>query len=332
MRKHIYLVVLIIVIMAFSAGGCGGLHVNVGAESKKEALKEHVLEGRGAGKVLVIPIRGFLSDAPKTGFLSDHPSVVEEVASQLRLAEKDDAIRAVVLEIDSAGGSTTASDMLYHEITGFKERTGVRVVAVLMDVAASGGYYVALAADHIVAHPTTITGSIGVIFIAPKVSGLMEKLGLALEVSKSGKEKDMASPFRPSTEEEKRILQGVTDGLGRKFLDLTAARRTIGPKAMADISGARIYLAEEALELKLIDRIGYMDDALSEAKDLAGLPKGAKVVAYRRGKYPDDNIYNTAMSNSGSGTSPLAGLTLPDILPALHPGFYYLWTPGAAFK
>jgi protease-4 len=201
-----------------------------------------------------------------------------------------------------------------------------------MDVAASGGYYVALTADRIVAHPTTITGSIGVIFMVPKVSGLMDKLGLALEVSKSGKEKDMASPFRPSTEEEKRILQTVTDGLGKKFLDLVAARRKIDPKTMAVISGARIYLADEALELKLIDRIGYMSDALSEAKSLAGLPKGARVVAYRRGKYPDDNIYNTAMSGFGGGVSPLTGFTLPDVLPAFHPGFYYLWAPGAAFK
>ena len=142
----------------------------------------------------------------------------------------------------------------------------------------------------------------------------------------------MASPFRPSTEEEKRILQAVTDRLGKDFLDLVAARRKVGPKAMADISSARIYLAAEALELNLIDRVGYMNDAISEAKDLAGLPKGAKVVAFRRGKYPDDNIYNTSVSGPAGAASPLARLALPDVLPALQPGFYYLWTPGSAFK
>ena len=221
---------------------------------------------------------------------------MQEVVSQLRLAEKDNEIKAVLLEINSPGGSITASDVLYHEIMGFKERTNAKIVAGLMDVAASGGYYIALPADRIVAHPTTITGSVGVIFITPKVTGLMDKLGLAVEVNKSGKEKDIGSPFRPSTPEEQKIFQELTDRMGRRFLDLVAKHRGMDQKTLTSISTARIYLADEALQLKLIDSIGYLSDAIAEAKELAGLSKEAKVVVYRRSEYPNDNVYNMSTS------------------------------------
>jgi protease IV len=331
MGKRVFILLVLIAVAGFTLVGCGGLKVNIGVASKTEPLKEYTLEGSEAGKVLVIPIRGFLSAIPKKGgFLQDRPSIVEEVVSQFRLAEKDKEIRAIVLEINSPGGSSTASDILYHEIIKFKDRTGTKIVAAFMDVAASGGYYISLPADRIVAHPTTITGSVGVIFVMPKVGGLMDKLGLAVEVKKSGSEKDIASPFRPSTPEEHRILQEMTGTLGKKFLALVAKHRKMDRKALDDISTARIYLADEALQLRLIDSIGYLNDALSEAKNLAGLPDKSKVVVYRRTKYPNDNVYNTSSSCHNSEGVPLIDLSLPEIMPALHPGFYYLWQPGTA--
>ena len=236
-------------------------------------------------------------------------------------------MKAVLLEINSPGGSITASDVLYHEIMDFKERTGAKVVAAMMDVAASGGYYIALPADRIVAHPTTITGSVGVILMQPKVAGLMDKLGLSVEVNKSGSEKDIGSPFRPSTAEEQKIMQGLTDDLGGRFLKLVARHRQIGPEDLAKVAKARIYLAPEALQLKLIDAVGYLKDALSDAKALAGLPKDAKVVVYRRTKYANDNVYNTSLTTSTGAVPPLVEMNLPEILPPLTPGFYYLWLP-----
>jgi protease IV len=327
MVKQFYVFISLLMAIAFSASGCSGLKINLGADSK-EPLKQYTLQGKERGKVLIIPIRGFLSDAPKKGLLGDRPSVVQEVVSQLQLAEKDKEIKAVLLEINSPGGTITASDILYHEIMDFKERTKSKMVALLMDVAASGGYYIALPADRIVAHPTTITGSVGVIFVTPKVTGLMDKLGLAVEVNKSGSEKDIGSYFRPSTPEEQRIFQELTDKMGGRFLDLVAKQRKMDPKAMTSISTARIYLAEEALPLKLIDSIGYLNDAISEAKGLAGLSQEARVVIYRRSEYPNDNPYNTSLSwSSGSGL-PLIDENLREFIPALAPGFYYLWTPG----
>ncbi len=318
-------------ITALLVVSCGGINISIGTRSE-EPLKEYTLEGKGREKVLVIPVRGFLSDASERGLLGSRPSVVQEIVSHLRKAQKDRNIKAVLLEIDSPGGSTTAADILYHEITRFKEMTGAKIVAAFMDVAASGGYYIALPADRIVALPTTVTGSIGVILVTPKVAGLMDKIGVAVEVNKSGSEKDIGSPFRASTAEEQRILQELIAGLGSRFLALVAKHRNPDAAALARISTARIYSSEEALQLKLVDRIGYVDDALIDAKHLAGLDDEAKVVTYRRTKYPNDNLYNTSTTSyTGAGLS-LIDLRLQEIIPSLSPGFYYLWMPGMTSK
>jgi protease IV len=332
MKQRIGLIVVLMMAASFFIAGCGGLHVNIGAESKKQPLKEFTLQGSESGKVLIIPVRGFLSDAPEKSLLGNKASIVEEVVSHLKMAEQDGNIKAVVLEINSYGGSTTASDILYHEIMGYKERTKAKVVAALMDVAASGGYYIALPADRIVAHPTTITGSVGVILMLPKFGGLMDKIGLAVEVNKSGKEKDMGSPFRPSTPEEQKILQELTDRMAKRFQDLVAKHRHVDKEQLTAIAAARIYTADEAMHMKLVDRIGYMDNAISEAIEAAGLSKDAKVVVYRRTRYPNDNIYNTSVSSSIGGTGSLVDLNLPRIVPNLEPGFYYLWAPGVSGK
>ncbi len=231
MRCRFFLSILLLTSLVFLTGSCARLKVQLGTPSE-ESLKEFTLEGKGREKVLVIPVTGFLSDTPGKGLLGQRSSQVQEVVSRLRRAEKDAEVRALLLEINSPGGSITASDILYHEIMDFKERTGAKVVAALMDVAASGGYYIALPADRIVAHPTTITGSVGVILVLPKVTGLMGKLGLSVDVNKSGSEKDIGSPFRPSTTEEQKIMQGLTDDLGGRFLRSSCAPstdRTRGP-------------------------------------------------------------------------------------------------------
>jgi protease-4 len=187
MRK---LLTAALLIMLISITGCTAPKIRL-FPSQADPLKEFTLEGESAPKILVVPIRGIISDSPREGFVRTRPSLVQEVVSQLRRAEKDEKIKAVILKIDSPGGSVTASDILFSEIEGFKKRTGAKVVVALMGVGASGAYYISLPADHILAHPTTITGSIGVIFARPKVTGLMEKIGVAVEVNKSGADKDM---------------------------------------------------------------------------------------------------------------------------------------------
>ncbi|MEZ4578329.1 MAG: S49 family peptidase [Desulfobacterales bacterium] len=131
-----------------------------------------------------------------------------------------------------------------------------------MNIAASGGYYVALPADFIMAHPTSVTGSVGVIFLQPKFYELMDKIGVGVAANTSGENKDMGSPFRKTSDAEQTIFQDLTDALGQRFLDLVVAHRNIDAEALADVRTARIYLADDALKPGLIDGIGYIDAPL----------------------------------------------------------------------
>ena len=290
------------------------------------ALEEFTLQGSTREKILLIHITGEISDEPQRGLLFDRPSMVQEIVSQLRKAEEDETIRALLLKINSPGGSVTASDVLYHEILAFRERTGIRVVAVLMNLATSGGYYVSLPADAIVAHPTSVTGSVGVIFLQPKVSGLMDKIGVRVEVSKSGRNKDMGSPFRPASEEERQLIDQLTAQLGNRFLELVRKHRPVDADGLEEVASARVFLPEEALRLKLVDGIGYIDDAVRKAAELAEIGEDARLVVYRRTEFPNDTVYNTRISAVDHGTGPLVNLELPG---KWRTGFYYLW-PAAA--
>ncbi|MDX9817802.1 MAG: signal peptide peptidase SppA [Desulfococcus multivorans] len=301
----------------------------------EDPLCEYTLEGTGRQKVLVIPIRGVLSDVPRRGWVGTRPSVVAETAARLRKAEKDDRIRAVVLKIDSPGGAVTAGDLLYHEIQRFKERTGAGVVVAMMNVAASGAYYISLPADHILAHPTTVTGSVGVVFLQPEITGFMDKIGLDLDVYKTGRNKDMGTLFRKPTDEERRIMEGLIDHLGHRFLALVRRHRPITDAALETIATARIFLAEEALALGMIDEIGYLDDALARARTLAGLPSDARVVVYRRSEIADDTVYGAGAALWGGGRSfsifPTGAPEAAD-WGRFETGFHYLWYPGAAHE
>ena len=180
--------------------------------------------------------------------------------------------------------------------------------------------------ESIMAHPTTVTGSVGVVFLQPKAVGLMKKIGLGVNVSKSGKDKDMGSPFREDTARERRIFQELTQTLADRFIELVAHHRHVGPETLRKIATARIYLAPEARRLGLVDGIGYLPDAIAKARQLAGLGEDSRVVAYRRRKTPDEGIYsNPEARRDGQPTGALEGLAA--LLPGAGPGFYYLWWP-----
>ena len=197
----------------------------------------------------------------------------------------------------------------------------------MLDIATSGAYYVSLPADLITAHPTTVTGSVGVLFLQPKIAGLMEKIGFSVDVKKFGKNKDMGTPFRESSEEEQRLLQKLVDDMGERFMRLVQKHRKPDQHALTEISTARIFLADEALKLGLVDKVYYLSDAMRESKQLAGLSADARVVVYRRTEFPDDTYYNTSTAASEGVNVPAVNIELPEML-VLKTGFYYLW-PGA---
>ena len=289
-------------------------------------LEEETVEGRGDAKVLLIDVSGFLSDEAPSGTLTigtppARVPMLVRLREELKKAAADPKVRAVVVRINSPGGTVTASDVIFRELDSFKRARGVPIVASMMDVAASGGYYVALAADTIVAHPTTVTGSIGVIMISLNAEGLMQKVGLAAAAIKSGERKDMGSPFRQLTPEERAIFQSVIDDLHRQFVARLVERRRISPPTASTLADGRIYTAEQALAHKLIDRIGYVPDAIEVARQAAGLDE-ARVIVYKRPREYRATYY--ARAETGAGTfetlSQLAGLSG-------GPKFLFLWAP-----
>ena len=307
--------------------GCTSIKLNF-FTGKTDPLREYTLTGSGRNKILIIPIEGVISNHADFSLIAEHPGMLENIVSQLNCAANDSRIKAVLLKVDSPGGLVTASDILYNEIVKFKKRTGKTVVVSMMDVAASGAYMISLPADMITAHPTTVTGSIGVIFMRPQLSNLMEKIGMSVDVSKSGKNKDMGSPFRHSLPEEKQLFQKLIDSLNSQFIAQVKKHRNINKASMETISTAQIFLAEDALKLGLIDKICYLDEALNECKSLAKLPKNAKVIIYRRKYYPNDNIYNTSLSQYKGANISLIDIGVLNNLGAIKSGFYCIW-PGA---
>ncbi|MEW5772802.1 MAG: signal peptide peptidase SppA [Thermodesulfobacteriota bacterium] len=291
-----------------------------------EPLAEFILSGEGKDKILYLPMRGIISNQPSEGFLSTRPGLVQETVSHLRKAYQDPDVKAVILAVDSPGGGVVDSEILYSELAGFRERSGKKLVALMFGVAASGGYYASVAADRIVAHPSTVTGSVGAVFLQPKVHELLDKIGVGTEVAVSGRNKDMGSPFRQSTPEEREMMRQMIAGMGGRFLELVAQRRRLAPEARELVATARIFTAEEARKMGLVDRVGFLADALEEARALAGLAEDARLVVYRRSAFAEDNAYNLA-TGEWAGSRPLAELPLARVLDGPRTGFYYLWAP-----
>lgn len=299
--------------------------------SYDEPLREVTLAGTGEGKILVVPIAGLIDDHPHQGLLSSRPSLVEEVSSTLAKARRDKTIKALLLRIDSPGGSVTATDILYRELLRYRKETGVPIVAQVGGLAASGGYYVALAADRLIAHPTSVVGSIGVILYTLRVDGLLNKIGVSVEPVKTGAKKDMGSPFRAMNEAERAQLQGVIDDLFGEFVGAVAERRKglTAERVRRELGDGSIWTARQALALGLIDAIGYTPEAVALAQTLGGLSPNARLVVYRRNPVADDTIYNARSQGNGPDPSAkLFDLGLERLTSVPKSGFYYLWEPG----
>ena len=207
-------------LVAFLIAGCTCFSIPL--VEKTESLDETVISGKGRDKILLVDISGVLSSEEKgsTFSLRKEASIVARIREELKKAIKDRRIKGLIMRVNSPGGTVTSSDIIYREITKFKNETKIPVAACIMELAASGGYYVSLAADTIIAHPTSVTGSIGVIALKFNAKGLMEKIGVEDETVKAGDKKDLWSPFRPSTEEEREIIQNMLNDFHEKFMDV----------------------------------------------------------------------------------------------------------------
>jgi protease-4 len=281
------------------------------------------VEAGDAAVVAEVDVDGLLVNQNATGPFSGGENPVDVFREKLDAIACDPRVCAVVLRLNSPGGSVTATDIMWRELLNFRARTQKKVVVCLMDYGCSGGYYLATAGDLIVAHPTTLTGGIGVVFNSFNLQDCMAQLNIFPQIIKSGPNIDMGTVAAPLPPEVRKMLQSVGDDLHRRFRDNVIKYR---PGVVLDETtfDGRIFTAQQALDRKLIDRIGYLPEAIAAAKELAGQP-GAQVVVYRRGNDPARTPYAT------SANEPLQHSLLPIILPGLErsrlPAFLYLWQP-----
>jgi protease-4 len=289
-------------------------------------LEERVVAGAGDAKVLLIDVANVITSIEEREALGfgARESTLARVAAELEQARKDDAVRALVLRVNSPGGTVHASDAIFHDLSRFRREKGVPIVAHFQDVAASGGYYIALAADEIIASPSTVTGSVGAVAYGINVRGLMEKIGVGNQTIRSGDKKDIGSPLREMTPEEQAVLQTVVDGMRDRFVSLVKDRRRGVSAANLDIvADGRVFGADEALSIGLVDHIGYLQDAVDAAKRRAGVAE-AQVVMYRRPQEYAETIY----SRSAAPSLDVSVLRIDGGDSISGPSFLYMWMPG----
>ena len=320
MLNLIFRVLFFIVVTLFSYS-CAVINLGPQIESLEEVVVE---EGSGDEKILLIDIDGPISNRPKktlVGFQSE-TGMVDRIREILKKAENDKKIKGILLRINSPGGTVTSSDIIYHEIKSFKERYNVKVYVSVVDVAASGGYYIAMAGDSIMAHPTSLVGSIGVLALKINLEGLMGKVGVEWEVVKSSEKKDFMSPFRPLTKEERTLFLETIDSYYNRFVDVVVLNRSrLDARAVKILADGRVYNARQALEKYLVDSIGYLEDIVKLAKKELNQP-GLKVVTYGRPREYKSNFY------SSMGSVPKINLINLDMgfdWNQISPQFLFLW-------
>jgi protease-4 len=267
------------------------------------------------------------------GLLSQGENPVSDLREVLDAVAKDDSVKAVVLRINSPGGTVTASDMMYKDILAFKKKTHKPVVTCMMDICASGGYYVSCASDYRIAYPTTITGSIGVIIETLNLNGTLKKLGIRTESVKSAVNKDMGSPFKPPASDDapldpndRALLQGLVNQFYAGFKEVV--KESPNHVKEADwpmLTDGRVVSGVDAARLGLVDEVGGLDLAIKKAKEMAKIDK-AKIVVYTRESEVRGSIYAKGPSNAQPQMNMVNfNVDLGDLIPRGQSQFLYMW-------
>jgi len=326
---------LLLVLIVAGSTGVLGLFLGIGlsavsGSSTESGLKEVLVDGEkdSEKKIAAIPIKGVIMESMGTG-----PGTVSQFKSVLNAIKADESVVGILLVIDTPGGGVTASDRIYHDLLEFKKEKEIPIHAIFLDVAASGGYYVAMASDHITAHPTTVTGSIGVISKFFNFSEAMSKIGVSVNVIKSLNSegevsfKDIGSPYRPMRPEERKLMQGLITEMWVRFTDVVAAGREgkISPQEVRKLADGRVFTGQQALQLKLVDAVGYSEDAYAEIRKASGHDE-ARIVSLEKEPGLATLLGLGASSDiAGLGNSQLE---MAKKVLSEQSGFLYLWTAG----
>jgi protease-4 len=290
---------------------------------------EHAGGGCRGVHVAIIDVDGLLLNANLTGPYSSGDNPVDLFREKLDAAIADPCCAALVVRINSPGGSVTATDMMWRELQCFRERTGRPVVACLMDLACGGAYYLATASDLIIAHPTTVTGGVGVVLNLYNFRDALGTISLVDQSIKAGPNIDLGSALKPLPPEAEKLLQEMADELHGRFRALVHGRRT-GSIPIDDTAlDGRVFLASKALERGLVDRVGYLADAIAAGRELAGQPQAGAVLLHRAG-----DVARTPYATTPN--VPIQASLLPFSVPGLErsklPTFLYLWQPDPTLE
>ena len=295
--------------------GSGDGHGGRGGEDEFPRLSEHWSYGRGHVKAVCISLEGPIFRERGDGFFPSRFDKVEEILREIRAAQADHDVRALILDVESPGGAITPSDEIYRALLNFKKSDSHRKVVVFMrDVAASGAYYVSMAGDWLIAEPTAIVGSIGVIIETLNWKTLSEKIGITDVTIKSGANKDLLNPFHDVPPEQRALVQALIDNMQERFVGIVATGRKLDLATVKPLADGRIFTADNALQLKLIDELGYWDQAVSATRKLLG-ERQLRVVRYEQ---PKDFL-----SLFGEMRAP----KLFDPVSAQAPRLMFLWKP-----
>ena len=272
--------------------------------------------------VAVVDVDGILLDANASGLGARGDNPVGLFRERLDAISAAPRVAAVVLRIHSPGGSVTATDIMWRDLKAFRERTRLPVVACLMDVAAGGGYYLACGADTILAHPTSVVGGIGCILNVYNVQDLMAQFNILSVAVKSGSKIDLGTPVKALDEENRKLLQAMADEFHQRFDQVVlTSRPSVDPQNGAIFDG-RVFTASQALQLHLVDEIGYFDDAVTLAREMGGVPRAQLVFLRSEGDEP-------LSSYSITPNVPLQDKLVPVNIPGLDrtrlPCFLYMW-------
>lgn len=320
---------ILLALLGLGLAGCGSPSLLITPVANTNELKEEQVQpaaGWSKDKIAIIEIEGLISNSRSAGLLSPGENSVSLFAQQLEAAERDRNVKAIVLRINSPGGTVTGSDTIYQLLRRYKQRTGRPIIASAQEVAASGAYYIAIAADAIVVQPTSVVGSIGVIFNTFEFSGTMAKLGVRGDAIKSGHFKDIGSPYKPLAADERALMQEIVDEYFIRFTNLVRERRPgIPTDVFTKATDGRVVSGEQSVAWGMADRTGLLADAIDLAREKSGA-KGAKAILYKRPFGYSGSIY--ASTSDPQLSANVMKLSLPDAATPLPGGFYYVWDAG----
>ena len=279
-------------------------------------------------KVGIVDVDGILVNKNQVGLMSLGGNPVADFRAKLDYARSQPELRALVIRINSPGGGVTATDIMWQDLERFKADTGIPVIACLMDVGAGGAYYLATAADIILAHPTTVTGGFGVILNLYNMEDMLAQMNIVGVPVKAGSHVDIGSPLRRIPEDSRQILQEIADDFQQRFRSRIELSRGLALSGEEPYLDGRILTAARAQQLGLIDGVSYLDDAIRLAADQARCP-AARPVLLHRCKDRAETAYAITPNR------PIQGDILPIDVPGLHrsrlPTFLYMWQPNPTY-